>query len=250
MKKIVMFVIFLIIFSMINVKAEEVYFTNLETNYKVIYSDDANLLSETEKQDLLKYMVNLTSFGNIAFKTINDNPLSTQTYASNYYHELFSDESGTLFLIDMDNRYLYIFSDGKNYQIITNSKADIITDNVYKYATNQNYYLCAKVAYEQIYTLLSGGKIAEGMRHYSNFVIAITIAFTINFLLVLRFSRKKNKDNLKNYLINVNIGDIEAIKCGSHRVYHPPNDSSSGGGSSGGGSSGGGSSGGGGGHSF
>ena len=250
MKKFMIFAIIFTAFLVINVQAQEIYYTNPETNYKVIYADDASLLNETEKNDLLEYMIKLTNFGNIAFKTINDNPSTASIYASNYYHELFGSTSGTLFLIDMDNRYIYIFSDGDNYKIITNSKADIITDNVYKYASNQKYYSCARKAYEQVYTLLTGGKIAEGMRHYSNFIIAITLAFTINFLFVLRYSRKKAKTNLKNYLINVNIGEIEAIKCGSHRVYHPPSDSSFSGGSSGGGSSGGGSSGGGGGHSF
>lgn len=230
-------------------------YKNPRTNYKVIIEDDAKLLTEEEILTLTEEVKSLTEYGNIAFKTITQNSTSTSNYASNYYHKIFGTSSGTLFLIDMDNRYIYIFSDGSNYKTITKAKANIITDNVYKYATKREYYICASKAFEQINTLLDGGKILEPMRYISNILISFVTAFLLSFIIVLfttKIKRATNKEILSKCNITFNIGNISTIKTGQHKVYSPVSDSSSfggsGGSSSGGG--GGGSSGGGGGHSF
>lgn len=226
-------------------------YVNENTNYRVVIEDDANLLSVEEINKLKDEMIPLTEYGNIAFKSISENAYSTSTYASNYYHQTFGTASGTLFLIDMDNRIIYIFSDGANYNVVTTSKANIITDNIYQYASNEQYYECASVAFSQINTILNGGKISEPMRYISNILISITLAFFINFIIVLvntNVKKAKNAEILANCDIAFNIGEINAVKTGQHREYSP-RDTSSGGGSSGGGG-GGGSSGGGGGHSF
>ena len=225
-------------------------------NYQVVIEDDANLLTTTEQEQLKDKMMSLTKYGNIIFKSINSNSTTTSAYAKEYYHSKFKQESGTLFLIDMYNRQIYIFSDGNNYSIITNGKAEIITDNIYQYATNKNYYDCAYNAFDQIETLLEGGKILEPMRIISNIVVSLVSAFFITFLFVLSQSKIKkasDKDVLSKCDIDFMIKDIYGKKTGTRREYSPVSDSSSsGGGSSGGGgfSGGGGSSGGGGGHSF
>lgn len=257
-------VLFLIIISTTKVNAVSIEkYINKETNYEVIIEDDANLLSESEINKLQKEIVSLTKFGNIAFKTINENFTTTSNYASNYYHEKFGTSSGTLFLIDMDNRYIYIFSDGDNYKTITTGKANIITDNVYKYASNKQYYECASKSFRQINSLLNGEKIKEPMRYISNIFISFIVVFFINFIIVLcntKIRKTKNKDILSNCNIKFDINNINAVKTGTRKVYSPISDSSSSGGysgggfssggSSGGGFSGGGSSGGGGGHRF
>lgn len=192
------------------------------------YYDDYNLYAEllTEKEiyDLMDDMKKLTEYGNVAFKTINENSYTTKTYASNYYHEVFGPSSGTLFLIDMDNKYIYIFSDGSNYKTITTSKAEIITDNVYKYASKGEYYKCASNAFIQIETLLNGGKIAEPMRYISNLFISITLAFFINFLIVLfntKIKQLSNKEIISNCKIKFNVSNVNAVKTGTHKVYSP-----------------------------
>lgn len=241
--------LFLVVINMNKVSAISIEkYVNNETNYQVIIEDDANLLNEEELYNLQQEMIVLTKYGNIAFKTINENNLTISTYASYYYHEIFGTSSGTLFLIDMDNRYIYIFSDGNNYKTITRAKANIITDNVYKYASKKQYYECASKSFEQINTLLKGGKIREPMRYISNIFISFIIAFFINFIIVLRSTKirkAKNNEILSTCNINFNVNNISAVRTGSHSVYSPRDSSSSGGGSSGGGSSGGG-----GGHSF
>ena len=221
--------------------------------YKIIIEDDADLLTDEQEKELLKDMRPLSEYGNIAFKSISTNNTSTNDFARTYYHDMFGHgvSNGSLFLIDMDNREIYIFSDGNNYKIINNSKAYLMTDNIYKMASAGDYYGCASEAYTEMYTLLAGGKIMEPMRHISNGVLAIVISFLNTFLIVLSSSRIKKANNseiIKNCDVAFNANNIVGTKTGTHRVYSPVSESS--GGSSGGGGGGGGSSGGGGGHSF
>ena len=230
---------------------------NEKTSYKVIFEDDVLLLTNEEKELLKKQMYELTEYGNILFKTINHNSYaSTETFARDYYHNKVGTSSGTLFLIDMKYRNIYIFSDGSNNRIITRSKALIITDNVYKYASNKEYYECAKEAFIEIQTLLEGGRIAEPMRYISNIVISLTVSAFITLFIASRTTRIRvvsDKELLKKCNISFDVSNVTVTKIGEHSVYSPQSDGgSSGGGSSGGGggSSGGGSSGSGGGHSF
>lgn len=222
-------------------------------DFKLIIEDEANLLTPEETKKLHDKMASLTEWGNIAFKTIpvgGNTYSSTEALASAYYHEKFGTESGSVFIIDMDKRMIYIFSDGYNYTILTDGKAEIITDNIYQYATREDYYTCAFTAFDQMNTLLDGGKILEPMRHISNIVVSIVLAFFINFFIVAKSTKIKKADEsdiIKNCDVSVEANNITGKKTGTHRVYSPVSESS-GGGSSGGG--GGGSSGGGGGHSF
>ena len=140
--------------------------------------------------------------------------------------------------IDMKNRKIYIFSNGENYNKITDAKAETITDNIYELATDKKYYECAKEAYKQILTVLEGGKIAEPMKYISNAVLAVMVALFINFAIF------KIATNNKKASGNEQIKECERFfehttpvvtRTGSHSVYSPQRDSSAGGGSSGGG---------------
>ena len=104
-----------------NVNAEETvsFWSNPETGYQVIVEDDAELLSAEEAAWLALEMQEITAYGNASFKSISHNTYSTSQFAKDYYYENFHQESGTLFLIDMYNREIYIFSDGAVYRTIT-----------------------------------------------------------------------------------------------------------------------------------
>lgn len=157
---------------------------NQETGYRIILEDDAGLLSKEERAQLASEMQDITAYGNAAFKTVTFNGTATADFARNYYYELFGQESGTLFLIDMDNRELYIFSNGAIQKIITTAYANTITDNVYRYASSENYYRCASEAFEQITALLSGHRIAQPMKYICNALLALILAALINYFIV------------------------------------------------------------------
>lgn len=220
-------------------------------NYLVI-EDDANLLNENEIFLLKEQMKSLTEFGNIVFKTTDSYNSDTYQYAANYYYNNFGNGSGTMLIIDMYNRYIYVISEGWNYSIITDRKAEIITDNAYTYARDGSYYQCASKVFDQVNTLLNGGKINEPMRHISNIVVSLVSGFFIAFIYVLNKTKikiPKGSDILKNCDIDFKVNSINVQKSGTHKVYSPVSDSSSSGGSSHSGGGGGGFSGGGGGFS-
>ena len=151
----------------------------------------------------------------------------------------------------MDNREIYIFSDGAVYKTIRPSYADTITDNVYRYASNADYLSCAANAFSQIHTLLSGQKIAQPMKYISNLLLALILAALINYF-VVRLSSRTAKPSDREILLAASakfaFTNPQRQLTHQSKVYSPPSSGSSSGGRSSGG--GGGRSGGGGGHRF
>lgn len=229
---------------------------NPDTGYCIILEDDAQLLDRKEQEELAAAMRTVTAYGNAAFKSISANSYSAASFADDYYHGLFGTESGTLFLIDMDNRELYLFSDGAIYRTIGKSYADTITDNVYRYASDGDYYLCASRAFEQIGAVLAGEKIAQPMKYISNALLAFILAALLNYFLARSLSRSSKPGTgeiLGSISTRFDFQNPRKILTSQTKVYDPPSSSSSGGGHSGGGGrsgGGGGHSGGGGGHRF
>lgn len=227
-------------------------YTNPDTGYQAVIEDDAELLSEEERLALTEMLEEITAYGNVAFKTIDDNSMSTENYARSYYKDMFGTASGTLFLIDMENRIIWIHSDGAVYKVITTAYANTITDNVYRYASDKEYFVCAQKAFEQILSLLKGQKIAQPMKYISNGLLAVLLAMLLNYGVVCIFAGAKKpgkKKMMENVPVRFSYTKPLAVFSHQTRTYNPVSSSSGGGGgrSSGGG---GGRSGGGGGHRF
>lgn len=227
-------------------------YNNEATGYDVVLLDIAALLSETEKDMLVEQVSEITAYGNVAFVSLSENSGSAGGFAESCYETLFSTESGILFLIDMDNREIYIYCDGEIYRTITKSYAETITDNVYTYASKGQYYQCASKAFEQAYTLLEGGWIARPMKYICNALLALIAALLFNYYLVEANSGLKKTEE-KELFAN-SLGYFSSVNHMAHfqnseRIYSPQSSGGSSGGGGGGGG-GGGHSGGGGGHSF
>ena len=251
--------VFLAPFSSITAKAGNdniLQYDNPTTGYKAIIEDNANLLNDSEKEKLLGEMESITAYGNAMFHTINDNSTTADAYASSYFHGKFGTNSGVLFLIDMDNRKVFIFSDGDIYKTVTKTYANIITDNIYTYATKQEYYNCASKVFYQVNALLEGRRIAKPMKYISNILLAIVIALIINYISVRFYAsaaKPARREILNSIFVNKEFKNANATFTRETKRYDPIETGSSGGGGSfggGGGGGGGGSSGGGGGHSF
>lgn len=230
--------------------------SNPETGYYIRIDDAANLLSISEETELQKYMEPISDYGNVAFVSIDNNPeYSTERYAKGYYKEHFGSSSGVLLLIDMEERYIWIYSQGEIYDTVTTAYANTITDNVYSYATRHDYLTCASKAFTQINTLLQGKPIAQPMKYISNALLSVAIALLINYFLVMALSHSRKPSNsqlLDGIFSKTQINNSQAQFVRQTKRYSPQSSSSSGA-RSGGGSrsfSGGGSRGGGGGHRF
>ncbi len=228
--------------SFVHVQAAEKQYENTDTGYVVVIEDMCNLLSASQEHALAQQMQQITAYGNVAFISV-DQSEATSIYAMNAYHRLFGARSGTVFVIDMGRRNIYIFSDGDVYKTITNAYANTITDNCYRYATDGRYYECAREVFAQELTLLEGGKIARPMKHITNLLISLAIGIMVNFI-ILSFDRSPEPLDPKDAAEGIGFAMIATNATNNllttTRRYSPPSDSSSGSSSSGGGSSGGG----------
>lgn len=224
---------------------------NEQTGYEIYIDDWAELLTPSEEDALRKTMEPITTYGNVAFISIDYNPTtSVENYAKRYGSQQFGSESYTLFMIDMDYRKICVYSDGAIYDIVNEDYAETITDNVYRYASDEDYFECATQAFEQINTLLEGNNIAQPMKYISNALLAIVIALLINYIFVMFVSRSRKATDsqlLNGIYAKAEVKNTSIDFLHQTRRYSPQSSSSGGGG---GGSHGGGGGGGGGSHSF
>ncbi len=220
---------------------------NEDTGYVVLIDDDADLVTDELEDLLAEKMSKITEYGNVAFLTTDIDYGSTEYLAQYYYESAFGRQSGVVFVIDMVNRKIYFYTDGEVGNYLTVSYCNIIADNIYTYATDGDYYQCAAKGFEQVYTLLKGGKIAKPMQTISNVLIAVGIAMIFAFAIVIKSSSTKkmtNKQELMSMYTNYAMYNAKKGFVRQTKRYSPESSSSSGG------SHGGGGGGHGGGHSF
>ncbi len=233
-------------------EAEYFYYTNEDTGYSIYIDDGEFLLSGDEIERLADRMWPITAYGHAAFVSGRSDTGSAAEYAFNLYEQLFSMDSGILFLFDMDDREIRIEMDGEIYKTIGRGDANNIADNVYRYATNGDFFTCADTAFMQAMKILEGQWIARPMKWITNILLSLILGLLINYM-ILWLARNKFKPSaseiLDNMDVNINIQNPKANFRNQQKIYHPPSRSSGGGGRSGGGG-GGGHSGGGGGHGF
>ncbi len=229
-------------------------YTNEASGYTAQIDDQADLLTDSEEKDLLEKMKPITEYGNVAFASIDSNPYSsTRRYAESYTDEHFGRSNGTLFLINMDQREIYIDTKGSIRKELTSSYANTITDNVYGYASYDDFYTCAYEAFDQIYSLLEGKRIAQPMKYISNALLAFILAMLILYFIVMAVSKKRKAGTgelLSGIYHNFRFNNPQIVYDHQTKQYSPRSSGSSGSHSGGGGGhSSGGHSGGGGGHS-
>ncbi len=229
--------------------AYDALYVNENSGYKAYIIDEEDLLTEEEEEELLnEHMKPITEYGGVSFvSTASDDFEAT---AAGFCYELFNNDSGTTLVIDMGARKISIMSSGAIYKTINKNYGNIITDNIYTYATSEDYFGCAAEGFDEMLIKLEGGRIAEPMRYISNFLLAIVFALVFNFMYVWIKKGKVAVDS--EALIAAAAGAVIGTVVGknlvnSHKTRHT---SSSSGGSGGGSGGGGGFSGGGGSHSF
>ncbi len=223
-----------------------VYAQNAAT-YSAKVLDEADLLTADQENLLLDEMQAITPYGNALFVSSNQVNGQTGEYARSRYLSTFGEQSGIIFLIDMTNREIYIYSHNEMFRIITRTNAYTITDNVYTYATDGDYYTCASMVYSQVEALLKGEEISRPMKHAGNLMLAVIFSILLNYWLLRKTSKVKELDMenlLRGSKSNFHMEEPKFLFVTQKRVRM----SGGGGGGHGGGSSGGG--GGGGGHSF
>lgn len=230
-----LFIILLALYSM--VFTSPIYAE--EPQYEWIILDELDLLTpEQEASLVIEHIKPLLEYGNVIFSTVD---LSTSNYekvAEDTYYQYFKNEPGVHFQIDMGNRKLTLSASTEMEKRIGRER-DSIVDNIYKLATNQDYYSCAAKCFDQITIVLNDGKIAHTMKYIDNGILALTLGLIINFIFVFwAGSRKTSNKKLVTSSIGPAVIVGAAIRKG--RVVKEYSPQSSGGGSHGGFSGGGG----------
>ena len=147
-----------------------------------LIQDDANLLTEAERKSLEQDMMPLCDYGLPMFWTTRESG-DIGVLAEDFLRKhLARGESGTVFAINMQTRQLYIYSDGEIYRVVNGGEAETITDNVYRQAGRGDYYGCASSAFQQMYRLMNGEKIARPMKIISNALLSLVIALLAEYL--------------------------------------------------------------------
>ena len=161
--------------------------------------DDAKLLNEDQEKSLKELMSKFLSYGNCMFVTYPKNATDLSGMSTGKRAEYFSNKylkgNGTVFLIDMKNKEIYLDSIGAMRKTLTSRNAVTITDNIYSYASMGNYYKCALEAFEDAIDLLEGRRIVQPLRYITVILFGLFCGFILNFFLV-KYSREKNKKKL------------------------------------------------------
>ena len=228
--------------------------------------DFANLFTNSEESNLYSAINRFISNYNMdmVIVTINtNNKSSSMAYADDFYdYNDFGKGStfdGLLFLIDMDNREMWISTTGEAILVYNDKRIDNILDNAYTYITSKKYFDCAKSFISSSSSYAAQGIPSDNKNHTidskgnyvkkpSSFIEtlpiipALFISFILSLITVL-IARSKHKTIKKaseanEYLIknSINITNTKDTFINSNvsKIYDPPSSSSS---SSSGGSS-------------
>ena len=224
-----------------------------EASGTLLIADDAHLLSEEEKARLIEDYSAITEYMGAAFVSTDYSPGSTSSFAEECAIRYYRDDPAVLFLIDMDDREIYVYANGTAQKTISKADARAITDNVYKSASRGDYYECADGAFRQIYAKCTGQKLARPVKHITNALIAVLVGILINYL-ITAYSRipkaeRRTKGEIKAS-VSSKMAHMPGIALGAAIVLSSAKHYKSSSSGSGGGGGGGGHSGGGGGHGF
>lgn len=223
-----------------------------DTGYSCLIYDEADLLTPRQEQDLYEKMQQIVPYGSFALLTNSASSSysgEASDYARRHCNSLFQGESGTVMLIDMYNRRIEFYSTGQMYKVLNKARANQIADDIYSYATNEEYYECVSVALDEIILVLEGGKLSYTFRYVTNVFLAIGCALMVNYLCAWGSRLKGTSGQVVEATDDGTTGkfaqyiQIDYVKMLKRTKTHHSSSSS-------GGSGGGGGGGGGGGHSF
>ena len=217
------------------------------TTGTLLIADDAHLLSEEEKARLIEDYSVITEYMGAAFVSTDYSPGSTASYAEECAIRYYHNDPAVLFLIDMDDREIYVYANGTAQKTISKADARAITDNIYKSASRGDYYECADRTFSQILGKCRGERLARPVKHITNALIAVLCGILLNYYLTV-YSRIPDPEPRTKGEVNVSVtrqmasmpGISLALPIVLSSVKHYKNRSSGGSGGGGGGHSGGG----------
>ena len=232
---------------------EQVSETNEETGYFLVIEDNGGLIDAAEIAGVQDSMRPILEYANAGFLTYGASGDSTNsaTKAQKWGDRTFgSGTRFTVFIIDMNTRHLDIYASRPLSGILTAAEENTISDNVYRYASREDYAGCARETFRQIASVLQGEKLRTPMKYASNALLALIMAVLAAFLLISGWIRKEQAVSMPTVIKAAGAGAATVILGSTLKkvVHHESSSGGGGGGGFGGGGGGGGGSSGG--HGF
>ncbi|SDI50672.1 uncharacterized protein SAMN05421493_11660 [Pseudobutyrivibrio sp. 49] len=217
----------------------------------IYIADDADILSDEDESEVLEYLETLNSNTKYVVATTSESSMdTTDEKLFDYYTSQYSNyDDGVAFIIDMDERVIWMSGYGKYQRSISSADATDITDNIYRYASKGDYKTCILKAFNQADTLTNKGFILRPMRIIVAFLLAIIIGFLFSFFMAMSERSKVKMDSKGSEILLAGAAIAGTAAIYDTRRVRRSQNSSSGGHSGGGFSGGGGGYSGGGGHS-
>lgn len=106
-------------------------------------NDEANLFTSEQVNTLSQQAkeINDKIKGQVFIVTTTSNTAEPRDFADNYLKTAIgNDQNGSVLLLDMGQREIYISTSGNMIDYLTDRRIDSILDDVYDQMTNANYY--------------------------------------------------------------------------------------------------------------
>ena len=251
MKKILAFLTALVLLLPCFACAETKTQDNPSSGYRAVIDDRAGMLDPAEYESVLGTMMPITEYCDVGFYTCSGESREYVLDKAKAWAKDTFGRSCTLLIIDLSTRQLAVWSTDDIMKTMTQSKAYIITDNIYSYASRGDYKSCAETAFNLMAKVFRGEKITGPMRYISNILLAILAAILLAYLVISARLEQEVKVALPEIVTaTAGAGAVIAAKRLTRTVRHSSGSGGGGGGFGGGGGGGGGFSGGGGSHGF
>ena len=250
MKKRFLAIIALVVFVVLTMVPTAFAASQSYGNSTVYVDDLGDLLSISEENDLMTYFGGLFADRsyNILFLTTNDaDGKSTMVWSDDYMDSKFPyDENNIAFVIDMDNREIYINTMGNATLCLTDNMIDKALDKGYNYISDYQYYDCLKAMADYCETKLNDNPgtgardddtmdvIAEGA--INGLIPGGVVTGILCFILVMNHNKANKVQSATAYIgkDNYEVKDKNEVFVRSyervHHDYYKPKSSSSGGG--------------------
>lgn len=209
--------------------------------------DYADLLTSSEEDNLRNYAEKFEKYDiSVIFLTTNDaEDKSSMIYSDDFYDSNNFRPDGVLFMIDMDNRELYINTVGECIDLLTDTAIYNTLDACYTHASNGEYALCLSRMSKSICTKLEdhyNPLLGAVKFSFTTLIIMVVITIIIVIVLISKHNRANKSVSAKHYIgstFEVKDRNVVYMGCSKEviRDYYAPSNNSSGGGRRTGGSS-------------
>ncbi len=141
---------------------------NAFASFNIMIDDSAFLFTEDESAEIISFANGFAESNNFSVAVVTTDDAMGKTaseYADDYYDDLIFNggwsEDGMLFLIDMDNREVYVSCAGLCIDEYTDYELNSIIDSGYSYVVNGDYADCIVAMIEEAEKLALGSSDSD-----------------------------------------------------------------------------------------